>query len=114
MRLDPVAVGVDDKGSVIAGAVVGAQAGRAIVAAAGFQRGTVESVDAVPRRSGEVEVQTRFHVNGNGMLRGADPESDRTAPVAERSLALAQALVTERLQRRVIEAFCFGDIADAD
>jgi hypothetical protein len=48
------------------------------------------------------------------MFRRADPEGDGVASVAERSLALAETFVAKRLHRRVVEAFRFCDVADAD
>src|SRR4029077_19316235 len=74
----------------------------------------VEGVHALWRRSGETEVQAGLHIGRHRVRRRTDPERDRSAPVAQRVLALAEALVTERLERRVIEALGRGDIADAD
>src|SRR5438552_9883277 len=48
------------------------------------------------------------------MLRGADPEDDGIATVAERIRSLAEALVAERLERRVVEALGLRDIPDPD
>ena len=48
-RLDVVAVGVEQEGAVVALVVLGAQAGRAVVAAAGGEAGGVERVDLVAR-----------------------------------------------------------------
>ncbi len=47
MGLDSVAVGVDDKGGVVAQTVVGAQAGLAVVSPAGAERSGVEGVHAL-------------------------------------------------------------------
>ena len=49
-RLDVVAVGIDDEGAVVARVVLGADAGLAVVLAAGGERGGVEAVDGWPDR----------------------------------------------------------------
>src|SRR5262245_29279177 len=93
MRLDPIAIRIDDKRRVVTGTVVCAQAGLSVVPAAVIQRRAVEGVDTAVGRCGEAEVQARFRVGGNGMLGAADPEHDRVAAIAERSRALAEAFV---------------------
>ena len=57
--LDVVAVGVEDEGAVVVGVVHGADAGRAVVLAAGGDRGLVEGVDlrAVLGAEGDVGVR---------------------------------------------------------
>ena len=55
--LDAVAIGVDQERGVVAGAVVGAQAGRAVVAASGGEAARVEGVDGFAARGREAEVQ---------------------------------------------------------
>ncbi len=47
-RFDVVAVGIEQEGGVVGGAVVGAQAGTAVVAAAGLETRRVEAVDGGP------------------------------------------------------------------
>ena len=42
--LDVVALGVDDEGAIVVGVVIGAQAGRTVVLAAGGQGRTIERV----------------------------------------------------------------------
>jgi len=66
MCLDPVAVGVDDKGGVVAGAVIGAQAGFSVVAPAIVQRRGVERVHCVRGRCDKAEMQTYFAFGGTG------------------------------------------------
>ena len=66
MGLDPVAVGIDDEGGVVARTVVGAQAGPAVVASAGPGRSGVEGVHALRRRRGEAEMQADFMSGGTG------------------------------------------------
>jgi hypothetical protein len=64
MRLDPIAIRIDDKGGVTAGALVGAQAGLAVVTPAALERGGVESVNAARPRRGEAEA-SGFGVAGS-------------------------------------------------
>jgi hypothetical protein len=52
MRFEPIAIRIDDKGGIIVGAVVGAQTGLAVIAAAALERGGVESVNAARPRHG--------------------------------------------------------------
>jgi hypothetical protein len=74
----------------------------------------VEGVNALPRRRDETEVQTGFQVGRHRMLSAANPERNGDGTIAERVLALAQTVVTERLERRIVETFCPGYVADAD
>src|SRR5260370_9945271 len=59
MRLEPIAVRIDDKGGVVAGAIIGAQAGLAIVLAARFQGRRMEGVDPGAPLGLEAQMQSR-------------------------------------------------------
>src|SRR5262245_27806661 len=74
--LDLEAVGIEDKAAIEAGGVLGADAWRAGVAAAEFQRGFVEGVDfgAVPCAEADVEADARCGVAG---FAGMNPEGRR-------------------------------------
>src|SRR5882757_8219286 len=71
--LDAIAVGIDGEGGVILRAVVGAQAGLAVVLAAGLERSGVEGVDRGTIRGDEAEMQARFGVGLDRLLGGAEP-----------------------------------------
>src|SRR5829696_10338213 len=85
-----VAVGVDDERRIIVRAVIGAKPGLAVVAPAALQRRGMEGVDAFARRRRKADMQARFLVRRHRALGGADPQRDRLASVAERTLAFAQ------------------------
>src|SRR6266851_5238117 len=97
---DAITVGIDHEGGVVFGAVVRSGARLAVIATARTQSGLVEGIDALARLAGEAEMEARFVVRRYRPLGRADPQLDAIAPVAERAGALAQALVTERLQGR--------------
>jgi len=58
MRLDPISIGIDDERSIVVRVIVGANAGRAVVAPARFQRGCVEGINAVPCWSRKTKMQS--------------------------------------------------------
>src|SRR5580692_9793325 len=114
MRLDAVPVGVDHEGRVIVGAVVAAQARRSVIAPTVAKRGLMELVHAAARRCRKGDMQARLFVGRNGVLRGTDPERGSSLSIAEGALDLDQAYIAERFERRVVEAFRGGDVADTD
>src|ERR1700676_1491730 len=114
MRLDAVAVGIDGEGGIVLRAVVGAHTRLAVVLAAGLQRRGVKGVDRGAVLGDEAEMQARFGVGLHRLLGGAEPQRDRLVAVAQRGLAIAEAAVTQRLQRGVVELLRAGDVGDAD
>jgi hypothetical protein len=97
--LDVVAVWIQDEGAVIVLVVVGAQAGRADVAASGRQPGSMERLHGGPVRTGDGDM-------GRPAQRpvGVDPEVRLgVAAQARRAVALHQQLVAERAKRLLVE-----------
>ena len=68
-RLDVVTVGIEDEGGVVAGVVVRALAGRAVIRAAGLERRAIELGDLLLayRAKGQMDSRRLW-------LAGADPE----------------------------------------
>src|SRR5262245_58534227 len=58
-RFDVVAVGIEQEGGVISGAIVGAQTGAAVIAAASLEAGGVEAIDGGAIEGAERDVRTR-------------------------------------------------------
>src|SRR6187399_1912678 len=112
--LDAVSVRIDREGRVVVRPIVGAQAGLAIVLAAGTERARVKRRDALARRRIEAEVQAGRGVGRDRLVAGRNPQRDRILAVAERGVAGAEAGVAERIQCRVVEPLGAGDIAHAD
>jgi len=76
-HLDVVAVGVEHEGAVVGGVVFRAQAGRAVGARAGIERGLVERPYGRPvrRRQGDVRAGGRRLARADPEVRlAADPE----------------------------------------
>src|SRR5262249_51639252 len=111
---EPIAVGIDNKGRIIVCAVVGAQPGLAIVAAAMADRGVVKGIDAFPRRGGEAKMQPGLRIGRNRTGAGADPESNGFLAVAERTLGGTQTGIADGLQCGVVECLGFRDVTNAD
>src|SRR5689334_10536335 len=84
-RLEVVAVGIERERAVVAARVLRTEAGRAVVAPAGGERGGVERVDRLARRGAEGDVR-----GAPGAIAIGDREVVR-AVVAERDLALCLA-----------------------
>jgi len=114
MGFKPIAVGIDNKGRIIVCAVVGAQPGLAIVAAAMTDRGLVKGIDAFPRRGGEAKMQPGVRIGRNRTGAGADPESNGFLAVAERTLGGTQTGIADWLQCGVVECLGFRDVTNAD
>src|SRR5262245_39002447 len=100
--LDPVAIRINNERRVIVGIVVGPDSGRAIVTATGLQCGCVECINTPAAGRGQTEMQSRFQIGWNRPLARADPEYNVVLTVTEGGLSIAQALVTQRLQRRIV------------
>jgi hypothetical protein len=113
MRFEPIAVGVDNKGRIVAGTIVGAQARRAVVAAVVFDRGGMERVHTGWRRRGEAKVRTRFRVRHDRVRCFAFPKDNAVSPIAKRSGTFAQAPVTKRFQCCIVEALGTRRVSDA-
>ena len=64
----------------------------------------------------KAEVQTRLFVGWNRALGLENPERDAVAPipVTQQRFSSPQALVSERLQRGVVEALALVDVPDPD
>ena len=90
-----------------------AQPGRTVVALAGAQGSAVERVDGGAARCPKTEVQTRLLISRNRALGRYDPERDAIAPVpiADQGFRLPDALVSERLQGRIVEGLASVDVA---
>src|SRR5277367_3357695 len=86
--LEAITVGIDGEGGVIFRAVVGADAGLAVVRAAGLERVGMKGVDRGAIRRGEAEMQARVGVGLHGLRRGAEPQRDRLVTVAQRGFAV--------------------------
>ena len=66
--LDPVTIGIDDKGRVVIRTVLDAQPRRTVIAPASTQGSAVKRVDGGAARCRKAEVQTRFLVGGHWSL----------------------------------------------
>src|SRR5918995_1505835 len=111
---DPVSVRIDDERGVVVRAVLGSDARRTVVPTSGSQCCRVEGVDAFACRRREAEMQSRLVVGRNRTFRPEDPERDGVAPIPERPVVIAEAVVAERCEDRVIEALGPGDIPNPD
>src|SRR3954447_14038932 len=98
-RLDVVAVGIAYVGAVVAGVVVQAQAGLAVVLATRADRGRVELVHCSGVRRRERDV------NGGGRLTLTDPQPRLSAAreAADAALELPPELEAERSEGREVE-----------
>jgi hypothetical protein len=105
---------IDHEGGVVGVAVVGPDAGLAVVAAAGFERARVEAVHGLAAGGVEADVQAGHRIGGNGVLGRHHPELRRFGAVAQIALALRQALVAERREGRVVEPPRRLDVTDTD
>jgi hypothetical protein len=116
IRLDPVSVWIDDEGSVVIGAVYRAQTGRTVVMPARGQRRRVKRIDGGDLRSGKAKVQTGLFIGWSRVLGLDNPERDTVAtiPVTQQRSRSAQALVSERLQRGVVETRASVDVPYPD
>src|SRR6266446_6000354 len=74
MSLDAIAVGIDGESRIVLGPIIGAQAGLAVVLAAGLERGGMEGVDRGAVLGDEAEVQARVGVGLHRLLGGAEPQ----------------------------------------
>jgi hypothetical protein len=112
VRLDQVSVRIDDEGRVVVGAVYRAEIGCAIVLPARAQCRRVKRIDGSGIHRSKAEVQTRLFVGWNRALGLDNPERDAVAtiPVTEQGSRGPQALVSERLQRGVVEALASVDV----
>ena len=115
-RLDPVSVRIDDEGGVVVRAAYRAQTGGTIVVPASAQCRRVKCIDGGDVRCRKAEVQTRFFAGWNRVLSLENPERDAVAtiPVTQQRFCGPQALVSEWLQRGVVEALAPVDVPYAD
>src|SRR6185437_7790876 len=111
---EAIAVGVDDEGGVVFVAVIGARPRLAVVAAARFERRLVEGIDRGPAGRGEADMQSRFHVGLHRALGRVEPERCAALAIAERSRAVGEQPIAQRLQRRVVEAPRGGNVANPE
>ncbi|MDB5799225.1 MAG: hypothetical protein JWL63_164 [Rhodocyclales bacterium] len=84
-RFDVMSVRADDKGAIVVGMVLGAQARPTVVLAAGFYCRFVESVDLRPVCGGECKMkrngfESSFAVQGKRIGIDASVSSDHAAP----------------------------------
>src|SRR5262249_8891349 len=87
---------------------------RAVVFSAQLERRRMERVDAVAARCGEAEMQARCWIGHDRPLGLADPKLHAVAPVAKAADALAQARISERLERGIIEALGAAGVYNAN
>src|SRR4051794_40304713 len=108
-RLDVVAVGVDEERGVIGRTVIGARTCAAIVAATGLYALGVEFLDRGVIRRTERDMRARTF----GILGKVKPQRRLAFGSKTRAAVVARTqVVSERLQRRLIEAHALVDIAD--
>ena len=106
--LGAVAGGVAQEAAVVAGRVLRALAGRAVVVAARVDPGAPERVHVLARGRDEPDVQV-----AGGRVPGAGREQREVIPL-QPSLACARRLVAELGQRGAVEALAAGEVGDAD
>ena len=80
-RLDVVAIRIEHEGAIVVRMVVRPQARRAVVLAAGRERGAMEGVDRGAVLGGEAEVQAGLQVGLHWLSGGAEPEQRKTNTV---------------------------------
>src|SRR5262245_9434786 len=71
----------------------------------------MEGVDALAGGCREAEMQARSRIRRDRPLRPTDPELHAVAPVTKAVGALAQARISERLERRIVEALGAAGVA---
>src|SRR5437660_2408499 len=114
MGLDAIAVGIDDEGGVVAGAIILAHARLAVVLAAGLECSGMEGVDRGAALGLEAEMQAGLQVGLHRALDRQDPQARRLLAIAQRTLAVAQPGDVERLQNGIVERAGALEVADAD
>ena len=113
-RLDPVAVGIDDEGRIVAHAIMRAQARRAVGAAAGGKRRRVERVDLAGGFRPQADMRAALRRDRRHAVAQIDPELRIALAEADRRRPRHQARKPERRQRRFIEPRGALEVADAD